>query len=102
MKMYEPDGYAFLRIKGEFYKVFGSWSGSYLHGDRWRVNSGITKVEKTDDGYLIHGHSGSVYKIKTESNVISAHNLFVLTEMSNHDGVEVIDLKQFLKEFNND
>lgn len=29
---------------------------------RWRINSGIVRVDEDDDYYLVHGESGSIYK----------------------------------------
>lgn len=43
-------------------KVFGGWRGGYLHGDSWRLNSGIVKTEDIGDAYIFHGSSGSQYK----------------------------------------
>lgn len=65
MTEYNPDKWTLLRFtyNGEtIVKVLGTWSGSYLWGDSWRLNSGITKVEEDGDYYLFYGHSGSVYK----------------------------------------
>lgn len=45
-------------------KVFGSWAGSYLEGDSWRLNSGIKSIDEDEEYYYINGHSGSCYKCK--------------------------------------
>lgn len=61
---YSPDNWVILKIEahGEtFYKVMGAWSGGYLHGDSWRVNSGIVAVEDNGPFLSFYGHSGSVY-----------------------------------------
>ena len=69
--MYYPDVWVVLRIKPEdspvIYKVLAGTSGGYLDGSSWRINSGITKVEKEDDCYLFHGFSGSVYACHQDS-----------------------------------
>ena len=63
-----PEQWVILRIPTEdnidvpYYKVFGGWKGGYLDGDRWRLNSGITRVEEDDDYYYFYGYSGSCYK----------------------------------------
>jgi hypothetical protein len=44
-----------------FYKVLGGWSGGYLDGDSWRLNSGIVDVEETTDSFIFIGGSGSRY-----------------------------------------
>jgi hypothetical protein len=63
---YNPDSWVVLKIKeGKydkgFYKVLAGWSGGYLSGDSWRMNSGITGVEKQAYLYGFYGSSGSVY-----------------------------------------
>ena len=60
-----PDKWVVLKLKNEgttIYKVFGSWAGGYLDGDRWKANSGITRVEEDLENYYFYGHSGSCYK----------------------------------------
>ena len=49
------------RTEKVFYKVLGGWSGGYLSGDSWRLNSGIVDVEETTDSFIFIGHSGSRY-----------------------------------------
>lgn len=46
----------------DIYKILAGWSGSYLYGASWKLNSGVTKVEQDGDYFLFHGHSGSVYR----------------------------------------
>lgn len=61
---YHPDNWVVLKINryGEnLYKVLAGWSGSYLHGDSWRLNSGIVEVNETEESFEFIGHSGSVY-----------------------------------------
>ena len=64
-----PEQWVILRISTEdnidvpYYKVFAGWSsGGYLDGDRWGLNSGITRVEEDDDYYYFYGYSLSCYK----------------------------------------
>ena len=63
-----PEQWVILKIPTEdnidvpYYKVFAGWRGGYLGGDRWRLNSGITRVEEDDDYYYFYGYSGSCYK----------------------------------------
>lgn len=66
MSEYLPDNWVVLKLKpgkGAFpiYKVLAGWSGGYLDGDSWRMNSGITGVEKQAHLYGFYGSSGSVY-----------------------------------------
>lgn len=57
-----PDRWVILKIPGNNYKVLGTWAGGYLDGDRWRLNSGIAKVEEDEEHYYFFGFSGSCYK----------------------------------------
>jgi hypothetical protein len=67
MSNYTPNSWVILKIQpaGEplYYKVLAGWSGGYLDGDSWRMNSGITEVKADSDGYfLFYGSSGSCYQ----------------------------------------
>lgn len=66
--MYSPDKWLLVEIGGTdpHYRVFGSWSGGYLDGDEWRLNSGITRVEEDETHYYFYGGSGSCYKCNKE------------------------------------
>jgi hypothetical protein len=57
-----PERWVILKLPNNNYKVFGTWAGGYLDGDRWRLNSGIEKVEQDGDFYYFIGFSGSCYK----------------------------------------
>jgi len=61
-----PDRWVVVKIDNNldtpFYKVFATWAGGYLDGDRWKLNSGIKSVESDEDYYYFMGHSGSCYK----------------------------------------
>ena len=59
-----PNCWAIIKIIAPetIYKVLAGWSGSYLYGNSWQLNSGIVKVEEDGDYFLFSGHSGSVYK----------------------------------------
>ena len=64
---YTPDSWVVLKVKAgkgtfPFYKVLAGWSGGYLSGDSWRINSGITLVFDREDEVHFHGESGSVYR----------------------------------------
>ena len=61
-----PDKWVVIKLSSAdappIYKVLGSWYGGYLHGNSWRMNSGINKVEKIEDAFLFYGFSGSCYE----------------------------------------
>ena len=63
---YLPDSWVVLKVKEgkgtfPFYKVLAGWSGSYLYGDSWRMNSGITLVFERENTVDFYGESGSMY-----------------------------------------
>lgn len=101
---YNPDRWVILKIKGKsetLFKVLAGWSGSYIEGQSWKINSGITKVSQEGDYYLFEGHSGSVYKCHKNSygtNMISAGILSeLLSDPKTKDIVEVIPEQDFTK-----
>jgi len=62
---YKPDNWVIAKIEDNdqtVYKLVAGWSGGYLDGDTWRVNSGITEVTEDDSYFYFGGSSGSVYK----------------------------------------
>lgn len=75
-----PDGWVGLKIR-DVYKIFCSWSGGYLHGDSWRMNSGTEDIEEIENSssVKIKGYSGSVYVCnKFNYGDISVYNSSVL------------------------
>ena len=86
MSEYTPDNWVVLKIKpgkGMFpiYKVLAGWSGGYLQGDSWRMNSGITEVKQKGDYYEFYGHSGSCYKCHKEQYQLRMNNAGVYNQM---------------------
>ena len=71
---HNPDSWVIIKITGiedkDFYKVLAGWSGGYLDGDSWRMNSGIVKIEDAGDYWRFIGASGSVYKCHKEGNTM--------------------------------
>ncbi len=58
----QPNRWVILKLPNNYYKVFGTWAGGYLDGDRWKLNSGISEVEQDKNFYYFIGFSGSCYK----------------------------------------
>lgn len=80
----KPDNWIVVRIESMgqvFHKVFATWSGGYLGGDSWKLNSGIAGVEKDDNYYYFIGASGSVYKCGKRNYGISGSGLMTLNRM---------------------
>ena len=65
--MHYPDKWVVVKLpEDQGYKVLGSWGGSYLYGESWRLNSGITEVHEDDEYFYFKGYSGSEYKCHKE------------------------------------
>lgn len=84
-----PGRWVLVQAPGEDHvRVLAMYSGGYLDGDSWRLNSGITEVEEATDCFLVRGLSGSVYKLGKEnqgltlvgSDPINQYNLTVLDD----------------------
>jgi hypothetical protein len=70
MNEYNPSVWVMLKFTHQgqtVYKILAGWSGGYLDGDSWQLNSGCVKVEQDGDYYLFHGSSGSVYRCHKNS-----------------------------------
>jgi hypothetical protein len=78
---YNPDKWMLIKLTNPngqvHYRVFGSWSGSYLDGDSWRMNSGIVGVTEDDKYYYFEGSSGSVYACHKEMYGATAYGYSV-------------------------
>ncbi len=106
MSTYNPDKWVILKFKKKkevWYKVFGTWSGSYLHGSSWRMSSGLERIEDAGEIWKMHNHSGSVYECYKDMEGVhwaSSGVLADLEEKCKEQGVVVkkISVKQFMKE----
>lgn len=92
---YNPDNWVVLKITDEqetIYKVLAGWSGGYLYGDSWRLNSGITGVEKQAYLYGFYGSSGSVYWCHQGSYRLTMAISGIYNELKERfgDGVEIM------------
>jgi len=54
-------------LDNTYYKVFASWAGGYLDGDRWKMNSGISRIDEDEEYYYFYGMSGSCYACHKEA-----------------------------------
>ena len=102
--MHTPDNWVILKIRlpeETFYKVLAGWSGGYLDGDSWRMNSGIVNVTEDGNYYLFSGSSGSIYKCHKETETLRMNNAHVYEQMQQAypDTIEIIKYVDFVKEF---
>jgi hypothetical protein len=93
MSQYNPDKWLLIKIGGTdpHYRVFGSWSGGYLDGDSWRMNSGITRVEEDGDYYKFFGSSGSCYRCHKEMYGATAYGWGVATGYIDDDRLTIME-----------
>jgi len=97
MSEYTPDKWLIVTISGydPHYRVFATWSGGYLDGDSWKMNSGITSVTEDDYYYYFKGSSGSVYNCRKTSYGSNGYGLSVINnfiKQSEKDGVFIIEI----------
>ena len=111
--MYTPDNWVLIKIstpKETFYKVLGGWSGSYLYGSNWRLNSGIKEMvfNEEENYYEARGYSGSSYILSPESEGQRMATAGIVEQLQSQakekEGitVEEITLEQYLKEVQNE
>ena len=89
-----PDRWVILKLPDNLYKVFGTWAGGYLDGDRWKLNSGIEKVEQDENFYYFIGFSGSCYKChKNTYGTMTSFGVGILNHILEQGGdlVELMD-----------
>ena len=91
MSEYYPDNWVVIKMKGDepHYRVLAGWSGGYLDGDAWRMNSGITKVEEDDGAYYFSGSSGSTYCCSKNSYMLRNNNSHIWTQVQGLHGDKV-------------
>jgi len=105
--MYSPTGYHFLKIpstkepSGFIYKIMGSWDGSYLSGESWRVSSGISKIEDKGSHLYVQGFSGSIYVVRKQGRGLNVYAMGVLQEvLSKAKGIISISTEEIMEVFN--
>ena len=83
MSNYTPDNWVVIKMDGDepHYRVLAGWSGGYLDGNSWKVNSGIVRVEIDGDYYRFYGLSGSCYSCHKESYTLRMNNAHIWTRL---------------------
>ena len=94
----KPDAWIVVKIKGDeiIHKIVAGWSGSYLYGNSWKINSGIKSVTYSDGIYSFLGFSGSVYECRENSYGLQVCNAIgyniLKVECQNHGvDLEILD-----------
>ena len=93
-----PDKWVMIKIEHEsiqepIYKVFASWAGGYITKDKWKLNSGVFKVEEDDKYFYFKGFSGSIYKCNKESYGVatSFSEGILFNNILGKDGIELLE-----------
>jgi len=75
---HKPDKWCLVDLGEGVVKVMACWSGGYLDGDSWKLNSGIESVEDGESAWRFIGHSGSVYECRKNGYGQTAYGAAVL------------------------
>lgn len=93
---YRPDNWVVIKIKEPddkiFYKVLAGWSGSYIFGSSWRMNSGIEKAIDNGETIIFKGFSGSEYICHKQSYGLRTNNAYIWEQLIQkfEDSVELM------------
>lgn len=100
MSHYYPDQWIVIEIIPDtnqypdsvwHYRVLASWRGGYLHGESWKLNSGIVHVIEDDEEYHFHGQSGSIYHCRKGSYGTTGYTAGILNDMINRSHALIIN-----------
>jgi len=96
-----PDNWVVLHLQIEgLYKVLCGWSGGYLDGDRWRMNSGIKSITEDDKAYYITGFSGSVYKCWKDQEVLRMNCAHVYDKIiKENPSIKIVPISEIIDIF---
>jgi hypothetical protein len=94
-----PEKWVIIKLSNNYYKVFGTWTGGYLGGDSWKLNSGINKVKQDKKFYYFIGVSGSCYKChKKGYGIATSYGLDILNKIIKQ-GKEQVELMEDVKDW---
>lgn len=88
---YTPDNWVVIKFKGDdpHYRILAGWSGGYLTGSSWRMNSGITRVERDGKYFLFYGSSGSCYSCHENAYCLRMNNAGTWAQLEKLHGDKV-------------
>ena len=88
---YTPDNWVVIFMNGDdpHYRILAGWSGGYLDGDSWKMNSGIVNVGEGVDYYDFIGSSGSVYRCHKEAYCLRNNNAYIWAKLQELHGDKV-------------
>lgn len=91
---YCPDNWVVIRLKGDdpHYRILAGWSGGYLTGDSWRMNSGIVSCQEFSDYteyFVFKGSSGSEYRCGKGAYMLRMNNAHIWDRLQELHGDKV-------------
>lgn len=99
---YYPDRWVILKItpndtnKKPFHRVLAGWYGGFTQGEQWKINSGITKIEKLEDEtYDVHGYSGSIYNLRASGEGMTIYMVNVIDQYLENQSLVKIEIVPF-------
>ena len=105
VREYTPDGWQILKLafpgKAVYYRILAGWGGGYTQGQSWKLSSGITGIQETDDCYVIINASGSVYNCRKTSNRMLGMMGGILSSVQNEhpEAITVVDIDEALVQY---
>lgn len=90
-RIHTPDNWVVIKIGGKdpHYRVLAGWSGGYLYGTSWQLNSGIVRVKEASNYFDFYGHSGSCYRCNKSSYGLRMNNAYVWDQLKEKHGDKV-------------
>jgi hypothetical protein len=81
-KMGNPDCWVVMESpEGDHYRLLHGYSGSYLYGSSWNLNSGIVQCRKLADCFELTGSSGSKYRVNLACHGVSMATVEVFEKL---------------------
>lgn len=89
MTTHNPDKWVILKfwndktVESEItYKIFCGWYSGFSGVDSWKLNSGITGVERKEKFIKFTGYTSSVYQVHEDSYGISSYMHIIYQRIS--------------------
>jgi hypothetical protein len=106
MSVYTPNKWLLLKVtdpenEKNHYRIFATWSGSYLDGASWKLSSGCLDKPKLSNGcWEIKQSSGSLYRLHPFGEGLCGNWYGILEELveiykEKGGSIEVIDNPDF-------
>ena len=76
------------------HRILAGWYGGYLHGDSWRLSSGIEKIVEQDRHWEIHNHSGSIYLCHKETERFSSYTQAIFEDYARENVYKELSIKK--------